>query len=603
MLDLLGDWKRTKYCGNVGLDDVGNEVILMGWVQSNRDHGGLIFIDLRDRDGICQIVFNPEHNIDTHKIAGTVKDEWVIAIRGKVSNRTEDTVNPNIKTGMIEVIADELKIFNTSNVIPFLIEDDINVEELLRLKYRFLDLRRNTMKDNLILRHKIASSARNFLNSEGFLEIETPYLTKSTPEGARDFVVPSRLNPGEFYALPQSPQILKQTLMVSGFDKYYQIVRCFRDEDLRADRQPEFTQIDIEMSFVDENDVISTVEGMIKEIFKESKGIELELPFKRMSYHESIQKYGNDRPDTRFGLELEDISEIFRDSEFKVFRDALNKGGIIKALNLKGRGNDLTRKDIDDFTEGAKTLGAKGLAWIKALENELQSPIIKFFSDNEVEKLKDQLNIEPGDIVFFGADSSYTVNLVLSNLRLKLAEKLGIIDHSKYELLWIIDFPLFEYDSNEKRYVALHHPFTSPKDESLDKIESNTENVLSKAYDVVLNGVEIGGGSIRIHRKDIQEKVFNKIGLSDEEANDKFEFLLNALEYGAPPHGGIALGLDRIVMLLTGSESIRDVIAFPKTQKGSCPLTNAPSEIGIDQMLELSLKIDKKTEEEKENIK
>jgi len=603
MLDLLGDWKRTKYCGNVGLDDVGNEVILMGWVQSNRDHGGLIFIDLRDRDGICQIVFNPEHNIDTHKIAGTVKDEWVIAIRGKVSNRTEDTVNPNIKTGMIEVIADELKIFNTSNVIPFLIEDDINVEELLRLKYRFLDLRRNTMKDNLILRHKIASSARNFLNSEGFLEIETPYLTKSTPEGARDFVVPSRLNPGEFYALPQSPQILKQTLMVSGFDKYYQIVRCFRDEDLRADRQPEFTQIDIEMSFVDENDVISTVEGMIKEIFKESKGIELELPFKRMSYHESIQKYGNDRPDTRFGLELEDISEIFRDSEFKVFRDAVNKGGIIKALNLKGRGNDLTRKDIDDFTEGAKTLGAKGLAWIKALENELQSPIIKFFSDNEVEKLKDQLNIEPGDIVFFGADSSYTVNLVLSNLRLKLAEKLGIIDHSKYELLWIIDFPLFEYDSNEKRYVALHHPFTSPKDESLDKIESNTENVLSKAYDVVLNGVEIGGGSIRIHRKDIQEKVFNKIGLSDEEANDKFEFLLNALEYGAPPHGGIALGLDRIVMLLTGSESIRDVIAFPKTQKGSCPLTNAPSEIGIDQMLELSLKIDKKTEEEKENIK
>jgi len=603
MLDLLGDWKRTKYCGNVGLDDVGNEVILMGWVQSNRDHGGLIFIDLRDRDGICQIVFNPEHNIDTHKIAGTVKDEWVIAIRGKVSNRTEDTVNPNIKTGMIEVIADELKIFNTSNVIPFLIEDDINVEELLRLKYRFLDLRRNTMKDNLILRHKIASSARNFLNSEGFLEIETPYLTKSTPEGARDFVVPSRLNPGEFYALPQSPQILKQTLMVSGFDKYYQIVRCFRDEDLRADRQPEFTQIDIEMSFVDENDVISTVEGMIKEIFKESKGIELELPFKRMSYHESIQKYGNDRPDTRFGLELEDISEIFRDSEFKVFRDAVNKGGIIKALNLKGRGNDLTRKDIDDFTEGAKTLGAKGLAWIKALENELQSPIIKFFSDNEVEKLKDQLNIEPGDIVFFGADSSYTVNLVLSNLRLKLAEKLGIIDHSKYELLWIIDFPLFEYDSNEKRYVALHHPFTSPKDESLDKIESNTENVLSKAYDVVLNGVEIGGGSIRIHRKDIQEKVFNKIGLSDEEANDKFEFLLNALEYGAPPHGGIALGLDRIVMLLTGSESIRDVIAFPKTQKGSCPLTNAPSEIGIDQMLELSLKIDKKPEEEKENIK
>ena len=603
MLDLLGDWKRTKYCGNVGLDDVGKDVILMGWVQSNRDHGGLIFIDLRDRDGICQIVFNPEHNIVTHKIAATVKDEWVIAIRGKVANRTEDTVNPNIKTGIIEVIADELKILNTSNVIPFLIEEDINVEELLRLKYRFLDLRRNTMKDNLILRHKIVTATRNFLNTEGFLEIETPYLTKSTPEGARDFVVPSRLNPGEFYALPQSPQILKQTLMVSGFDKYYQIVRCFRDEDLRADRQPEFTQIDLEMSFVDENDVISTVEGMIKEIFKKSKGIELELPFKRISYHESMQKYGNDRPDTRFGLELEDISEIFMESEFKVFREAVNKGGIIKALNLKGRGNDLTRKDIDDLTEEAKTLGAKGLAWIKALENELQSPILKFFSDNEVGKLKSQLNIEPGDIVFFGADSSYTVNLVLSNLRLKLADKLGIIDHSTYKLLWIVDFPLFEYDNKEKRYVALHHPFTSPKDESLDKIESDTENVLSKAYDIVLNGVEIGGGSIRIHRKDVQEKIFNKIGLSDEEANDKFEFLLNALEYGAPPHGGIALGLDRIVMLLTGSESIRDVIAFPKTQKGSCPLTNAPSEISIDQVLELGLKIDKKTEEKKENIK
>lgn len=597
MLDLIGNWKRTKYCGNVGAKDVGNEVILMGWVQSNRDHGGVIFIDLRDRDGICQIVFNPEHNSETHKIAETVKDEWVIAIKGKVSNRTDETINPNIKTGNIEIIADEIKILNTSNVIPFLIEDDINVEELLRLKYRFLDLRRNTMKNNLMLRHKIASASRDFLNKEGFLEIETPYLTKSTPEGARDFIVPSRLNPGEFYALPQSPQILKQTLMVSGFDKYYQVVRCFRDEDLRADRQPEFTQIDLEMSFVDESDVMSTVEGMIKDIFKETKGIDLELPFKRMSYHESMEKYGNDRPDTRFGLELQNTSEIFKDSEFKVFREAVKKGGIIKALNLKARGNDLSRKDIDDLTDEARSLGAKGLAWIKALENELQSPIIKFFSDDEIEKLKNHLNIEPGDIVFFGADSSYIVNMVLSNLRIKLAEKLGLIDHSRFDLLWIVDFPLFDYDANDKRYVALHHPFTSPKDESIDKIESDTANVLSKAYDIVLNGVEIGGGSIRIHRKDIQEKVFKIIGLSDEEANDKFDFLLNALDYGAPPHGGIALGLDRIVMILSGSDSIRDVIAFPKTQKGSCPLTGAPSEIALEQVLELGLKLDKKSGE------
>jgi len=600
MLDLIGNWKRSKYCGNVGTEDVGTELILMGWIQSNRDHGGVIFVDLRDREGICQVVFNPEHNLETHKIAETIKDEWVIAVKGMVSNRTDETINPNIQTGSIEVIADEIKILNTSNVIPFLIEDDINVDELLRLKYRFLDLRRKVMKDNLILRHKITSASRDYLNNAGFLEIETPYLTKSTPEGARDFIVPSRLNLGEFYALPQSPQILKQTLMVSGFEKYYQIVRCFRDEDLRADRQPEFTQIDLEMSFVDESDVMSTVEEMLKDIFKEAKGIELKLPFKRMSYHESMEKYGNDRPDTRFGLELQNISEIFKDSEFKVFKDAVKKGGIIKALNLKAHGNDLSRKDIDDFTEEAKSLGAKGLAWIKALENELQSPIIKFFSDNEIENLKNTLNIEPGDIVFFGADSSYIVNMVLSNLRIKLAEKLGLIDPSKLNLLWIVDFPLFDYDANDKRYVALHHPFTSPKDDSIDKIESDTANVLSKAYDIVLNGVEIGGGSIRIHRKDIQEKVFKTIGLSNEEANNKFDFLLNALEYGAPPHGGIALGLDRIVMLLTGSDSIRDVIAFPKTQKGSCPLTSAPSEVSIEQVLELGLKLDKNSKENEE---
>ena len=594
MLNLLGDWKRTTYCGSIDRNSVGNEVTLMGWVQSNRDHGGVIFVDLRDREGICQIVFNPEYNTEAHKIAENIKDEWVLAVRGKVSKRTEETINPNINTGEIEVIADRIKVLNTSSVIPFLIEDDVNADELLRLKYRYLDLRRSHMQECLLLRHKIVTATRNYLNLEGFLEIETPYLTKSTPEGARDFLVPSRLNTGEFYALPQSPQVLKQTLMISGFDKYYQIVRCFRDEDLRADRQPEFTQIDLEMSFVDENEVMSVVEGIMSSVHEVSKGEKLKLPFPRMSYDEAILRYGTDSPDTRFGLELEDITEIFKNSEFKVFKGAVDKGGIIKALNVKKRGDEISRKDIDDFTEEAKSLGAKGLAWIKAAENGLQSPIIKFFSDEEIKTLKEKLNIESGDIVFFGADSSGIVNSVLSNLRIKLGEKLNLIDHSKFDFIWIVDFPLFNYDSNEKRYVALHHPFTSPKDKHLELLETEPAKVISKAYDIVLNGVEIGGGSIRIHRKDIQEKVFSTIGLSKEEVEDKFGFLLNALEFGAPPHGGIALGLDRIVMLLAGRSSIRDVIAFPKTQKGMCPLTQAPSEINIEQLFEVGIKADRK---------
>jgi aspartyl-tRNA synthetase len=594
MLELLEDWKRTDYCGSLGIKDLNREVTIMGWVQSKRDHGGLIFVDLRDREGIVQAVFNPQLSKESHEKAGLLKDEWIVAIKGNVATRPPETLNPNIRTGEIEVIANEIKILNIAKVLPFPVEDEINVDELLRMRYRFLDLRRPEMRDNLLLRHDIVSATRNYLNSNGFIEIETPYLTRSTPEGARDFLVPSRLNPGEFYALPQSPQLLKQTLMISGFDRYYQIVRCFRDEDLRADRQPEFTQIDLEMSFVNENDVMEIVEGMLKAIFNAAKGIDIPTPFPRMRYDEAMLKYGNDKPDTRFGLELLDITGIFLESGFRVFSDAIRKGGIVKALSLKGKGLQLSRKEIDDLVELAKTLGAKGLAWIRVSEGEWQSPIAKFLSEAEKEALKEALKIEDGDIVFFGADSSYIVNLVLSNLRLRFGERFNMIDHSKLAFLWVVDFPLLDLDETEKRYVAMHHPFTSPKEEDLEILETSPEKARARAYDIVLNGVEIGGGSIRIHRSDIQKKLFDKIGLEPEEAKNKFGFLLEALEFGAPPHGGIALGVDRLVMLIAGEDSIRDVIAFPKTQKGVCPLTEAPSPVDAKQLLELRIKVDLK---------
>ena len=594
MLEHMGDWKRTDYCGVLRAKDIGRSVVLMGWVQSNRDHGGVIFIDLRDREGIIQIVFNPQTNREIHEKASVLRDEWVIAVTGRITSRSPETVNPNLPTGEIEVVADGLRILNTSKPLPFLIENDIRVDELLRLKHRYLDLRRPLMRDNIVTRHKAVSATRSYLNREGFIEVETPYLTRSTPEGARDFLVPSRLNPGEFYALPQSPQLLKQTLMISGLDRYYQIVRCFRDEDLRADRQPEFTQIDLEMSYADENDIMSVVEGILKAIFKEAKGVDIPVPFKRMKHEEAMLRYGSDKPDTRFGLELDELTEIFRDSGFQVFSGAIKKGGIVKALKLPGKAGELSRKEIDDLGETAKSLGAKGLAWIRVSGDEWQSPIIKFMSGKEKEDLQKRLGLGDGDIVFFAADTAYIVNMVLSHLRLELGERLGMIDRGRFDFLWVEDFPLLDFDHTEKRYVAMHHPFTSPKEEDLHLLDTEKGKVRSRAYDVVLNGVEIGGGSIRIFQKDIQEKLFHTIGLTAEQAREKFGFLLEALEFGAPPHGGIALGLDRIVMLITGANSIRDVIAFPKTQKGVCPLTEAPSGVEQSQLLELGLKLDVK---------
>jgi aspartyl-tRNA synthetase len=588
--DALGNWKRTHYCGDISSADIGNEVCLMGWVQRRRDHGGLIFIDLRDREGIAQLALDPDRDPEAHEKADKVRNEYVVAVKGTISPRPEGTINPKMKTGEVEVEVSELRILNVSKTPPFMLDDHVDVAENIRLKHRYLDLRRPALQKNMILRHQVTRTVRNYLDEQGFLEIETPVLTKSTPEGARDYLVPSRVNGGNFFALPQSPQLFKQLLMVSGYDRYCQIVKCFRDEDLRADRQPEFTQIDCEMSFVDTNDVMTIMENMIARVFKETIGVEVTAPMARMTYAEAMDRFGVDNPDLRFGLELTELSSIVEGCGFKVFADAVKNGGMVKAINAKGCAT-FSRKDLDDLTEFVKIYGAKGLAWVKMTEEGWQSPIAKFFTPEELEKINQALDAQVGDLLMFVADSTSITNESLGRLRGHLGQKLGLAKKDDYQFVWITDFPLLEWDGEAKRHVAVHHPFTAPRDEDLALLDTDPGKACAKAYDLVLNGSEIGGGSIRIHDQSIQSKMFNLLGIGDEEAQEKFGFLLDALEYGAPPHGGLAFGLDRLVMILTGSDSIRDVIAFPKTQKATCLLSGAPGEVDDKQLQELSIRL------------
>ncbi|MCG1118109.1 aspartate--tRNA ligase [Staphylococcus epidermidis] len=584
--------KRTTYCGLVTEEFLNEKVTLKGWVHNRRDLGGLIFVDLRDREGIVQIVFNPDFSEEALQVAETVRSEYVVEVQGVVTKRDAETINPKIKTGQVEVQVSNIEIINKSETPPFSInEENVNVDENIRLKYRYLDLRRQELAQTFKMRHQTTRSIRQYLDNNGFFDIETPVLTKSTPEGARDYLVPSRVHEGEFYALPQSPQLFKQLLMISGFDKYYQIVKCFRDEDLRADRQPEFTQVDIEMSFVDQEDIIAMGEDMLRKVVKDVKGIDVSGPFPRMTYAEAMDCYGSDKPDTRFGMELINVSQLGKEMNFKVFKDTVDNNGEIKAIVAKDAADKYTRKDMDALTEFVNIYGAKGLAWVKVVDDGLSGPIARFFEDANVETLKQLTEAKPGDLVMFVADKPNVVAQSLGALRIKLAKELGLIDESKLNFLWVTDWPLLEYDEDAKRYVAAHHPFTSPKREDIEKLDTEPENVQANAYDIVLNGYELGGGSIRIHDGELQQKMFEVLGFTNEQAQEQFGFLLDAFKYGAPPHGGIALGLDRLVMLLTNRTNLRDTIAFPKTASATCLLTDAPGEVSDKQLQELSLRI------------
>lgn len=582
--------KRTLYCGEISADLIGQVITLKGWVQKRRDLGGVIFIDLRDREGIAQVVFNPEHSREAWEIADKCRSEYVIEITGELIYRDQEAINPKMKTGELEIMVTDITILNTAKTPPFLIEDENKVGDELRLKYRYLDLRRPKMTANLKLRHQVTKSIRHYLDDTDFLDIETPYMAKSTPEGARDYLVPSRVYAGHFYALPQSPQIFKQLLMNAGFDRYYQIVRCFRDEDLRGDRQPEFTQVDIETTFLTPDEIQTMTEEMLAKVMRETKGIEVTLPFPRISYDEAMARYGSDKPDTRFEMELIDIADVVKDVDFKVFQMALENGGQVKVLNAKGAADNYSRKDMDNLGTYVSQFGAKGLAWLKVEEDGLKGPIAKFLTDISDELIK-ATNAEVGDILMFGADKPKVVAAALGALRSRLGKELGLIDEAKFNFLWVVDWPLFEFDEEANRYVSAHHPFTQPKEADLELLSTDPAKVYAEAYDIVLNGYELGGGSLRIHKRNLQEKMFETLGFTKDSAQEQFGFLLDALDYGFPPHGGIALGLDRLVMVLAGENNIREVIAFPKNGKAADPMTNAPSVVSPLQLFELNIDV------------
>lgn len=590
MSESLGDWKRTHNCGELRIENVGEEVCLMGWVGKRRDHGGVIFVDLRDRHGITQVVFRPDLKSETHAIAEKIRNEFVLAIKGRVEPRPEGMTNPKLPTGAIDIECSDLRLLNEADTPPFAIEPEIDVNEELRLRYRYLDLRRPDMQQALFLRHNAAQETRKYLIGQSFLEIETPFLMKSTPEGARDYLVPSRVQRGSFYALPQSPQTYKQLLMIAGYDRYFQIVRCFRDEDLRGDRQPEFTQIDIEMAFVTEADVMQLAEGLTRHLFEHVIGFDIPSTIPQMTYREAIDRFGTDRPDTRFGLEIVDIAKAALASEFRVFRSVIDSGGQVRAINAKGCAN-YSRKQIDDLTAFVAKHGAKGLAWIKVTDQGLESSIVKFFPDQAQQMLRESLDAQTGDLLLFVADQPAVVANALGNLRLELARKQDLMETGDFSFLWVTQFPLLEFDDDEKRYVACHHPFTSPLEADLDELETAPGDVRARAYDLVLNGNEIAGGSIRIHHREIQERVFRMLGISESESREKFGFLLDAFRYGAPPHGGIAFGYDRLVALMAGKAFIRDVIPFPKTNTAASLMDGAPSLVDSAQLRELGLRL------------